>query len=69
MSDTISVNGETRSLSSATVAELLAGEGIDAGSGGVAVARNGEVVPHGDWSRITLEPDDKIEIVHIVRGG
>lgn len=69
MSDTIFVNGEIRSWSSATIAELLAGEGIGTERGGVAVARNGEVVPRGDWNRTSLEPDDKIEIVHIVRGG
>jgi sulfur carrier protein len=48
---------------------LLAENGIGSDRGGVAVAVNGEVVPRAEWSQTPLQPNDKIEIVHIVRGG
>jgi sulfur carrier protein len=66
---TITVNGEPRPWSSQDVAALLGEQGIDSGRGGVAVAVNGEVVPRAEWSQTHLNPDDRIEIVHIVRGG
>lgn len=66
---TILVNGEPVPLNGGSIRALLADRGIDEGRGGVAIAINGEVVPRGDWDRTPLRPDDKIEIVHIVRGG
>jgi sulfur carrier protein len=36
---------------------------------GVAVARNGEVVPRSGWSHTRLEPGDRIEIVSAAAGG
>ena len=66
---TITVNGETRPWSSQDIPALLSERGIDSGRGGVAVAINGEVVPRADWGQTRLKPDDRIEIVHIVRGG
>ena len=65
----IMVNGETVPLNGGDICSLLAGKGIDESQGGVAVAINGEVVPRGDWDQTPLKPNDKIEIVHIVRGG
>jgi sulfur carrier protein len=47
----------------------LAEKEIDCSRGGVAVALNGEVVPRAEWDQTPVKPDDKIEIVHIVRGG
>lgn len=69
MADRIFVNGEQRERTVATIDALLAAEGIDGASGGVAVARNGEVVPRSKWSQTPVEADDRIELVHIVRGG
>ncbi len=66
---TITVNGEASPWSDQDVAALLAGRGIESGRGGVAVALNGEVVPRADWGQTRVKPDDRIEIVHIVRGG
>ena len=43
--------------------------GVDSSKGGVAVALNGEVVPRADWPQTSMKPNDKVEIVHIVRGG
>jgi sulfur carrier protein len=65
----IMVNGEPFTLNGGGIRALLADKGIDDAQGGVAVAVNGEVVPRGDWDQTPLQPDDMIEIVHIVRGG
>ena len=69
MSETISINGERKLLSSSTLIELLEENGVDSIKGGVAVALNGEVVPRADWAQTSMKSDDKVEIVHIVRGG
>lgn len=69
MSDTISINGELRSLSASILVEVLEEIGVDSSKGGVAVALNGEVVPRADWPQTSMKPNDKVEIVHIVRGG
>lgn len=65
----ITVNGEPVPLICEGIRALLADKGIDDAQGGVAVAINGEVVPRGDWDQTPLKPNDRIEIVHIVRGG
>jgi sulfur carrier protein len=65
----ILVNGEAVPLAGGSIRALLADKGIDEDRGGVAIALNGEVVPRGDWDQTPLKPNDKIEIVHIVRGG
>lgn len=36
---------------------------------GVAVARNGEVVPKSAWDRTPADPGDRIEIVSAAAGG
>ncbi len=36
---------------------------------GVAVARNGEVVPRSRWTDVVVGPDDVIEIVTAAAGG
>ena len=69
MSATITVNGEVRDWKPQTMGELLAGDGIEPGQGGLAVARNANVVPRREWDRTAVERDDRIEIVQIVRGG
>lgn len=66
---TFSLNGERRPWSEITVSALLSDAGVDVARGGVAVARNGEVVPRPCWDQTAVQPDDRIEIVHIVRGG
>ncbi len=69
MSETIFINGERKPLSSSILIELLEENGVDSSKGGVAVALNGEVVPRADWAQTSMKTDDKVEIVHIVRGG
>ena len=69
MSETIFINGERKPFSSSTLIGLVEENGVDSSKGGVAVALNGEVVPRADWAQTSMKPDDKVEIVHIVRGG
>lgn len=69
MSETITVNGEERGMAAATVLELLLQEALDVERRGLAVARNGSVVPRGVWSETRLRPGDQIEIVKPFSGG
>ena len=69
MTATIRVNGESRPWRAETVRDLLAGEGIAMDGGGLAVALNENVIPRGAWATTRLKPDDRVEIVRIVRGG
>jgi sulfur carrier protein len=46
-----------------------AGRAEDGSSIGIAIARNGEVVPRGTWSKTTLGDGDSIEILTAVQGG
>jgi sulfur carrier protein len=77
---TITLNGETRSLANVTTVTTLvadvtgrritdAGRAEDGSSIGVAVARNGEVVPRSRWSAATLDSGDIIELLTAVQGG
>lgn len=61
----ISVNGERRQLDEGTRLLDLAGEDSE----GIAIARNGSVVPRKDWEATTLVAGDEIEIVRAVQGG
>lgn len=63
------VNGERRRVAAVDVRGLLAVLGLDPVGRGLAVARNGEVVPRSRWDMTTLAPDDRIEIVGAVQGG
>lgn len=66
---TISVNGKPTPWTGQTVTALLADAGIAPERGGIAVALNGTVVSRGAWDATAVRPGDKVEIVHIVRGG
>jgi sulfur carrier protein len=65
----IRINGEGAPLSSATLAELLAQNGIDIDGKGIAVALNGHVVRRQDWMQTKLSPGDDVEIVRVRQGG
>jgi sulfur carrier protein len=68
MTGMIRLNGATTPID-ATVASLLARIGIAADAKGVAVARNGAVVPRGAWARTALVAGDEIEVIRAVSGG
>jgi sulfur carrier protein len=63
------VNGERRLVAAGDVRSLLVALGLDPGGRGIAVARNGEVVPSSAWATTTLAPEDRIDIVGAVQGG
>lgn len=63
------VNGERRRVAAADVRALLGALGLDPAGRGLAVARNGEIVPRAAWETTTLAPGDRIEIVGAVQGG
>lgn len=69
MSTTIRINGETRPLTAATVADLLREEDIEPTARGVAVALNGTVAPKSAWETTTLSAGDEVEIVRPFKGG
>ena len=68
MGISIRVNGDPRDWRDMSVAELLAEDGLEEESG-IAVALNDDVVPRAEWAATRLRPDDRIEIVRVVRGG
>jgi sulfur carrier protein len=62
------VNGEPRVLpDTATVSDLV--EDLGRGPKGIAVARNGEVVPRSTWTDAPLHDDDTVEVLEAARGG
>ncbi len=65
----IRLNGEDRSIATASTVRVLVAEVAgDSTVRGIAVARNGEVVPRGSWDQVILAGDE-IEIVKAVQGG
>ena len=64
---TVTLNGETRRTSAATVAELVRELGLRPEK--VAVERNGEIAPRSQLAAVGLADGDVFEIVHFVGGG
>lgn len=69
MSDTksITLNGEPRRTSAATIADLV--RELELTPEKVAVERNGEIVPRSTLEDAALTAGDTLEIVHFVGGG
>ena len=66
----IRVNGTpTEGRDGATIADLLADLGIDAGARGVAVAVDGEVVPRGQWPARAVPSGAQVEALTAMQGG
>ncbi len=65
----ITVNGEPRGEAPATLRQLVEAEGLDPDRRGLAVARNGRVVPRQQWEATDIQPGDAIEIVKPFAGG
>lgn len=65
---TLMLNGETRDYQPPlTVSALLALMGFDTRK--VAVERNEEIVPRSAYAETSLQPGDRLEIVHFIGGG
>ncbi|MGB8276185.1 MAG: sulfur carrier protein ThiS [Alphaproteobacteria bacterium] len=67
--ETILVNGEPRAFRDCTLADLVAGCGIDPKRRGLAVAVNRQVVPRVSWEVTHVAPGDRVEIVQPLAGG
>ncbi len=66
----LTLNGESLELApDATVADVVAAAGVEAGARGVAVAIEGEVVPRGEWDERGLRDGESVEVVRAVQGG
>jgi sulfur carrier protein len=67
---TVIVNGRPAEVEPGqTVAGLLAALGHPPGGPGIAVARNGEVVPRSAWPSTTLDDHDHLEVLGASQGG
>jgi sulfur carrier protein len=65
----IKVNGaETRVPEGTSLAALLERAGHDAARRGIAIARNGEVVPRGRWAEDVAD-GDIVELLTASQGG
>ncbi|MXO60458.1 sulfur carrier protein ThiS [Altererythrobacter salegens] len=63
----LTVNGELRRTSAATIAALVTDLGLKPEK--VAVERNGVIVPRSTLAEAALADGDVLEIVHFVGGG
>lgn len=64
----IQLNGEDRTVASgASVADLVDSPGL--AERRIAVEYNGDVLARDRWPETTLQPGDRIEVVHFVGGG
>ncbi len=67
---TVVVNGSAHTVEEALdLAALVRRLGRDPDQPGTAVARNGEVVPRGQWTATRLTDGDSVEVLHAVGGG
>ncbi|HXQ76429.1 MAG TPA: sulfur carrier protein ThiS [Acidimicrobiales bacterium] len=64
----IEVNGRRCTVSAGTTVAAVVAQWCDSPDG-IAVARNGEVVPRSAWPTTDLDHDDHVEIVTAAAGG
>jgi sulfur carrier protein len=64
----IQVNGERCDVARHTTVAAVVARWCDSPDG-IAVARNGEVVPRSAWPSTDLHDDDSVEIVTAAAGG
>jgi sulfur carrier protein len=66
----VTINGERRTLpDGSTVDDAVRESGAPEAGRGVAVAVEGQVVPHGEWSSTELREGQRIEVLQAVQGG
>jgi len=63
----IQLNGEPRAVEATTIAQLVIELGLEKRM--LAVERNLEVVPKSEYETTKIEPDDRLEVVHMIGGG
>ena len=62
------VNGEWLQLDKPSLTHLLSARGI-IDARGIAVAINGTILPHEQWSNRRLVEGDRLEIIKVMVGG
>ena len=60
-------NGEEVEVAGKTLADYLEEAGYD--TRGIAIERNGMIVPKSQYASTVLQDGDKVELVHCVAGG
>jgi sulfur carrier protein len=66
----ITLNGDAADLPAGTsLTDLLTGAGLDPQRRGIALARNGEVVPRSRWADEALTDGDVVELLTATQGG
>ena len=64
----IELNGESREVpDSINIRQLV--EHLNLPTERIAVERNRSVIARSEWEAVTVEPEDRIEVVHFVGGG
>jgi thiazole synthase len=67
---TVELNGERIEVAEgATVADVVERAGVEGERRGVAVAVDGEVVPHTEWGATRLADGQSVEVVRAIGGG
>lgn len=61
------INGEQVEAAGKTLSDYLKEAGYD--TCGIAVERNGEVIPRSRYDSTILKDGDQVELVHCVAGG
>jgi sulfur carrier protein len=65
----VMVNGSGREVGEGSTLQDLLPDGARNGGRGVAIARNGDVVPRHTWADVPVQEGDRIEILNAVGGG
>lgn len=63
----IQLNGETRQLVSALLADLITE--LNLSQQAIAVAVNRQIIPRSQWAEHQLQVDDKVDVVRAIGGG
>lgn len=63
----IRINGKTERRQACSIAELVTGRGLAAGS--LIVEHNGRIIRQDDWAQVRLEEGDVLELLNFVGGG
>ena len=63
----LTINGEQVEAAGKTLSDYLKEAGYD--TRGIAVERNGEVIPRARYDSTILKDGDQVELVHCVAGG
>lgn len=65
----IRINGQDRETSGGTLTAVLREMGFDPSRHGIAVARNGAVVPRQRWPETRIAEGDELDVIGAMQGG